>query len=247
MTHGSGARVALEALETHVARTTRIVMNMFCVCPTMWMRAAARMRAQVAGHVWRVQNCSGATAMMAPVNVRMISRTVAKSSERDNGSNFADPFPLPFSKEMDPAMRREYEAEDGIDLASEQQGVEGMYVPIRVPNRDNEDRPRLLARLQYQCRKRGTLETDLLLSTFAHEELRRLPDDELHELDRLLDEPDWDIFYWCTDRKPVPERWHASFTTPGRLGYRLRIHTRNDQRSVRRFPSLKGDIQSPLS
>ena len=159
MTHGSGARVTLEALETHVARTTRIVMNTYCVCPTMWMRAAARVRAQVAGHVWRVQNSSGATAMMAPVNVRMISRTIAKSSERDNGSNFADPFPLPFSKEMDPAMRREYEAEDGIDLASEQQGVEGMYVPIRVPNRDNEDRPCLLytsgrCRRSYACRSR---------------------------------------------------------------------------------------------
>ena len=152
----------------------------------------------------------------------------------------SDPFPLPFSKELDPKQRAE-----GVNLASERQGVEGMSVPIRVPNRENEPRPRLLARLQYQCRKRGTLETDLLLSTFAQSELASLPDEELHELDALLDEPDWDIFYWCTDRKPVPERWQASFTTQGRLGYRLRIHTRNDHGLVRRFPPLKGDIQSP--
>lgn len=103
----------------------------------------------------------------------------------------------------------------------------------------------MLARLQYQCRKRGTLETDLILSTFAQKELAHLSDRELHELDQLLDEPDWDIFYWCTERKPVPERWEASFLTEGRLGHRLRQHTRNDERTVRRFPPLTSDIRSP--
>ncbi|WFD24853.1 Succinate dehydrogenase assembly factor 2 mitochondrial [Malassezia equina] len=103
----------------------------------------------------------------------------------------SDPFPLPFSQEMDPARRA-----DGIDLASAGQRVEGMDVPIRVANRTEEGRPRMLARLQYQCRKRGTLETDLILSTFAQKELAQLSDDELHELDQLLDEPDWDLFYW---------------------------------------------------
>jgi len=152
----------------------------------------------------------------------------------------SDPFPLPFSREMDPARRA-----DGVDLASAGQRVEGIDVPIRVANREGEGRPRMLARLQYQCRKRGTLETDLILSTFAQKELACLSNEELHELDQLLDEPDWDIFYWCTERKPVPARWEASFATEGRLGHRLRQHTRNEERMVRRFPPLTAEIQSP--
>ncbi|WFD04260.1 Succinate dehydrogenase assembly factor 2 mitochondrial [Malassezia obtusa] len=153
---------------------------------------------------------------------------------------FADPFPLPFSPELDPLKKAE-----GVNLASESQRIDDFVVPIRVPNRLNEERPKKLARLQYQCRKRGTLETDLILSTFAVKELASLADAELDELDMLLDEPDWDIFYWCTDRKPVPERWQESFATEGRLGHRLRLHTRNDERTVRRFPQLSAEIKSP--
>ncbi|WFD34196.1 Succinate dehydrogenase assembly factor 2 mitochondrial [Malassezia cuniculi] len=148
-----------------------------------------------------------------------------------------DPFPLPFSPALDPARN--------VDMASKSQRVEGIEVPARVAGRTNEDRPTKLARLQYQCRKRGTLETDLILSTWAREELASLSDAELDELDRLLDEPDWDIFYWCTERKPVPEKWAESFATPGRLGHRIREHTRNDKRVPRRFPTLDTDIQSP--
>lgn len=55
---------------------------------------------------------------------------------------------------------------------------------------------------------------------------------------QLLDEPDWDIYYWLTVRKPVPERWRASFETEGRLGWRLRKHTRNEERVMRTMPPL---------
>ena len=155
--------------------------------------------------------------------------------------SFADPFPLPFSREMDPAQKKH----EGVNLASDSQRVGGIDVPVRVAMRENEERPRKLARLQYQCRKRGTLETDLILSTLAQTELPKLSDAELAELDLLLDEPDWDIFYWCTDRKPVPPPWTASFVTQGCLGYRLREHTRNEQRTVRFFPQLNDSIRSP--
>jgi len=110
-------------------------------------------------------------------------------------------------------------------------------VPGRTPS--TEDRERTIARLIYQVRKRGTLETDLLLSTFAKTELTKLTMDELGEFDRLLDEPDWDIFYWATERKPVPPRWAASFQTEGRLGWRLRKHTRNEEKVPRRMPNLE--------
>ena len=49
-----------------------------------------------------------------------------------------------------------------------------------------------------QCRKRGTLESDLLLSTFAAENLSKMDKTQLQELDLFLDENDWDIYYWAT-------------------------------------------------
>lgn len=188
-------------------------------------------------HMHLAQLARGVARGVAP-GARFL-RTAAvrsKNSKAPEGS-LADPFPLPFSPELDPAKN--------IDLVSRSQRVEGVSVEPRVPGRTNEDRKTKLARLQYQCRKRGTLEADLIISTWAREELPTLSDAELDELDYLLDEPDWDIFYWCTERKPVPEQWRESFTTPGRLGYRLVNHTRNDKRVVRRFPSLDSNIQSP--
>ncbi|KAH8995649.1 Flavinator of succinate dehydrogenase-domain-containing protein [Lactarius akahatsu] len=50
------------------------------------------------------------------------------------------------------------------------------------------------ARLVYQSRKRGTLESDLLLNTFAQEHLGTMDAAELSELDKLMDEVDWDIY-----------------------------------------------------
>ena len=41
------------------------------------------------------------------------------------------------------------------------------------------------ARLVYQSRKRGTLESDLLLSTFAKEQLPKMSEAELHEFDKV--------------------------------------------------------------
>ncbi|KAF8533050.1 Flavinator of succinate dehydrogenase-domain-containing protein [Trichophaea hybrida] len=58
------------------------------------------------------------------------------------------------------------------------------------------------ARLLYQSRKRGILETDLLLSTFAHEHLSTMTKEQLEQYDRFLDENDWDIYYWATQQAP---------------------------------------------
>ena len=41
------------------------------------------------------------------------------------------------------------------------------------------------ARLVYQSRKRGTLESDLLLSTFARERLGGMSEEELREFDKV--------------------------------------------------------------
>ena len=49
-----------------------------------------------------------------------------------------------------------------------------------------------------QSRKRGILETDLLLSTFADTFLADMTMEQLRQYDIFLDENDWDIYYWAT-------------------------------------------------
>jgi len=51
--------------------------------------------------------------------------------------------------------------------------------------RHNETEEKLRARLVYQSRKRGTLESDLLLSTFAKECLSGMTVQELKEYDKV--------------------------------------------------------------
>lgn len=164
--------------------------------------------------------------------------TATGPSGRVPDAQLSDPYPLPFSPDIVDLNNANSGPESGpeskwagLNLASERQTLDNVDAPMRVPGRDSEDRDTKIARLVYQCRKRGTLETDLLLSTFAKKELKKLPDAELNEFDRLLDEPDWDIFYWCTQRKPIPERWHASFHTEGKLGHRLIAHTNNEEKA----------------
>lgn len=60
-----------------------------------------------------------------------------------------------------------------------------------------------------QSRKRGILETDLLLSTFADVRLPTLTRKQLEEYDRFLDEHDWDIYYWCTQVAPATSAEYA--------------------------------------
>jgi succinate dehydrogenase assembly factor 2 len=65
--------------------------------------------------------------------------------------------------------------------------------------RFNEDRSTLIKRLIYQSRKRGILETTIILSSF---DLEPLTVTQLNEYDKLLDENDWDIYYWLTGDAP---------------------------------------------
>lgn len=54
-----------------------------------------------------------------------------------------------------------------------------------------------------QSRKRGTLESDLLMSTFADSHLNEMTPAQLSQYDKFLDENDWDIYYWAT-QEPTP-------------------------------------------
>ncbi|KZF26713.1 TPR repeat protein-like protein [Xylona heveae TC161] len=80
---------------------------------------------------------------------------------------------------------------------------EGIKFKVEPLRRSGEDVNTTRARLLYQSRKRGCLESDLLLSTFANEHLADLSPKLLLEYDHLLDENDWDIYYWAT-QEPAP-------------------------------------------
>ena len=64
--------------------------------------------------------------------------------------------------------------------------------------RPNETVDKLRARLVYQSRKRGTLESDLLLSTFAGENLPGMSEEELKEYDKVCSSA-WIFRSKCAD------------------------------------------------
>ncbi|VUC27673.1 unnamed protein product [Clonostachys rosea] len=96
-----------------------------------------------------------------------------------------------------PRRRNDDKGEFGV---GELQGIKFRVAPLR---RVGEDDKTKRARLLYQSRKRGTLESDLLLSTFAATHLPTMSSQQLQEYDLLMDENDWDIYYWATQRESL--------------------------------------------
>ncbi|KAG0163990.1 succinate dehydrogenase assembly factor 2 [Apophysomyces sp. BC1034] len=136
------------------------------------------------------------------------------------------------------AMRMKKQSEDPYpDLRirhAPQMDIDSPYPNLPPIPRPEESLENKRARLTYQSRKRGILETDLLLSTFAKEHLANFGMDDLMEYDRLLDEPDWDIFYWATNKKTLPERWQKS-----KVLDMIREHSKNEKKVVLRMPDLE--------
>ncbi|KAI1473962.1 DUF339-domain-containing protein [Daldinia eschscholtzii] len=81
--------------------------------------------------------------------------------------------------------------------------LEGTEFRVEPMRRTGEDDATMRARLVYQSRKRGTLESDLLLSTFADEYLPAMNREQMEQYDLFLDENDWDIYYWATQEPPA--------------------------------------------
>ncbi|KAK4697738.1 succinate dehydrogenase assembly factor 2, partial [Lecanoromycetidae sp. Uapishka_2] len=93
--------------------------------------------------------------------------------------------------------------EDGSNAELDVGEMEGAKFKVEPIRRTGEDGNTMRARLLYQSRKRGTLESDLLLSTFADTNLPRMSKKQLEQYDHFLDENDWDIYYWAT-QEPTP-------------------------------------------
>ncbi|KAI1327270.1 Flavinator of succinate dehydrogenase-domain-containing protein [Xylariaceae sp. FL0255] len=92
--------------------------------------------------------------------------------------------------------------------------LEGASFKIEPLRRVGEDEKTMRARLVYQSRKRGTLESDLLLSTFADANLPTMTRDQMVQYDLFLDENDWDIYYWATQDEPGSSTNPASPSSP---------------------------------
>lgn len=91
----------------------------------------------------------------------------------------------------------------------------------------------LRKRLLYNSRKRGILETDLLLSSWADQNLQNLDLKGLKEYEILLHENDWNIYYWLTDGMEAP-------THIKELGIleSLKLHSLNLDKKILKMPSL---------
>ncbi|AAS52881.1 AER200Cp [Eremothecium gossypii ATCC 10895] len=111
-----------------------------------------------------------------------------------------------------------------------------LRVKVAPIKRNNETLEQQRARLVYQSRKRGILETDLLLSGFAAKYLKHMTAEELNEYDELLNELDWDIYYWATknsDASPLPEKWQHS-----KILRKLQAYSENKDKQILKMPDL---------
>lgn len=117
----------------------------------------------------RLLHASPRTVRNAACLIRTITRTAPSLK-----SQLGDPYPLPLSSETLATQTQ----------PTGEQAEPAEQLPARLP-RFNESVQTLRARLIYQSRKRGTLESDLLLATFASEYIKCMTEDELKEFDSV--------------------------------------------------------------
>jgi antitoxin CptB len=66
------------------------------------------------------------------------------------------------------------------------------------------DDPRL-KKLTYRAEHRGFREADIIIGGFARKHLAELTPTQLDEFERLIDQPDQDLYAWIIGREPTPE------------------------------------------
>lgn len=101
-------------------------------------------------------------------------RAVCSRPLTSTSCRLVDPFKLPLS---DPALAAGSQTDSPA-------GEEEWPLPQPL-DRTGEDAQALRARLVYQTRKRGTLETDLLLSTFGRDFLPTMSVEEMKQFDKV--------------------------------------------------------------
>ena len=114
--------------------------------------------------------------------------------------------------------------------------------PFPLLIRPNESITAKRRRCLYNSRKRGILETDLLLSGnytlylklgWAKAHLNSLSLGQLAEYEILLHENDWNIYYWLTDSQTPPD--HILELS---IFESIKEYAKNSERKILRMPSL---------
>ncbi|KAJ3326859.1 succinate dehydrogenase assembly factor 2 [Gonapodya sp. JEL0774] len=158
--------------------------------------------------------------------IRADAATRAFSSSSSSFSS-APSAPAP-ARGSDPNLVRLSRADPGLLVPP---------IPISQGHPVDESDDTMRARLIYMCRKRGIKETDLLLSTFAKKYLAGFDRERLQEFDDLMEENDWDIFYWATGARPVPDDIAALKIFPI-----LVEHCKNREKTIVRMPDEVGGL-----
>ena len=64
-----------------------------------------------------------------------------------------------------------------------------------------------LKKIRFRAWRRGFREADLILGPFADQHVDKLSPAQLDELERLLDQPDQDLYAWIIGRQPAPSEF----------------------------------------
>jgi antitoxin CptB len=73
-----------------------------------------------------------------------------------------------------------------------------------------EDRDTWIKQLRYRAWRRGFREHDFLMGTFADQHLANASSEDLSQFEALLDQADWDVYYWIVGQVPVPEKYQGA-------------------------------------
>ena len=76
-----------------------------------------------------------------------------------------------------------------------------------------QDRDIRIKQLRYRAWRRGFREHDFLMGTYADDHLDSQDAAGLDAFDALLDQADWDVYYWIVGQKPVPDAFQSSVMT----------------------------------
>jgi antitoxin CptB len=84
-----------------------------------------------------------------------------------------------------------------------------------------------LKKIRYRAWHRGFREADMILGAFADHHLADLSSDQLDEFERLIDQPDPDLYGWIVGQADAPEAFQGEvlelirtfrFNTPAARG-----------------------------
>ncbi|MEN9894972.1 MAG: hypothetical protein RIR97_824 [Pseudomonadota bacterium] len=64
-------------------------------------------------------------------------------------------------------------------------------------------------RILFRAWHRGIREMDLVFGQFADAEIADLPEPDLDELERIMDEQDQDLMRWVIGAEPVPDQFNT--------------------------------------